>query len=49
MVIRALIRICWDVLVTGWLIIKETAFIWLPSFAVAFGILSLVGGSTCVR
>jgi hypothetical protein len=48
-VIRSLIRAGWDVLVTAWLILKETAPVWLSAFAVVFAVMSLVGGPACVR
>jgi uncharacterized membrane protein YjdF len=43
------IRGLWDVLVTAWLILKETAPVWLSAFAVVFAVMSLVGGPACVR
>jgi hypothetical protein len=37
------------VLCTAWQITKGTAPVWLPGFAIIFGVLGLVGGTTCER
>jgi hypothetical protein len=47
--VRTVARCLWDALVTAWLILWETAPVWLSAFAIVFAVLSLVGGSACVR
>ena len=36
-------------LVQGWLVIKESAPVWVPGAAVIIGVMSLVGGPACAR
>jgi hypothetical protein len=46
---RTMARAGWDVLVTAWQILKETAPVWLSAVTVVFAVLSTVGGPACAH